>query len=1045
MVCLAVLLPLALLAQRPTLVVPVIHTSHIEHLSTSAAGQYLVSAGEDAAKIWETDSGKLIRSIVQPKGQGFAAAALSPDLLSLVTAGNSYIRDMEPTVAPTLLLWNPLTGERIRQLHAFPLGHHVLDVRYSAHQKYLMVTVLHRDWQPRTELFDPQTGERLHSWLGQGSFSLSGDQVLLRQADAVGWFDIPTGVLHTALGEPCLAVHAVQDTLHLFTNTGKLVRWAARTQQTVSTYATGLDSAYLAFMESYSGRGRAQFSDDGKRLMVAELDAPLAEEEDLLVFYFSVFNTSDGELACTVSAQTSMDGRWGIFTPDLRYHISAPIVSENADNRSLVEAYSTTTGAFGHTFGLPIFETTTMANRFTSDLAIDDYAGGNLIVVRGRSFGGAATVFDTRTGKSEQVEEEDLDAYLQAGGNTKDDRWQLVCQDYLSYQLIDNRTLDTVATLLIGEDGLGSSHTWAVTTPSGLFDASPDMMEELHYVSGLEIIELNQLKARFYEPGLLRKVLGLNPDPLRSTEGLMDVPLYPLMEAKVSKDGLRLHIRLTPRDGGIGPVSLSINGNEMQPTDLNPQRADSLTIDLTPYLGFCLPGGISSSSYEPNAASNTLALRAYNAAGWLKSAALKIPYTPPARARGGRTLQDNIPTVRLGGAQPSLYAVIVGTSDYAGEKLDLQFADRDASYFHQALRVVGEGLFGGRVFLELLHTDAADTARTRVATMANVQAAFAGLVGKVKAQDILLVYFSGHGVNHGVADNSQFYYLTKDIESEEKLTDPDIRNQYAISSDSLSAWIGRIYANKKVMVLDACNSGKVIEAFNPTSRDLSSAQIRAFDRMKDRTGMFIITGSAADKVSFEASRYGQGLLTYSLLEGMNGPGLLDPTPEGREVDVMKLFQHAADRVPVLARGIGGIQTPMLAFPSGGSSFGIGLLPAGVQLPLSQEKPVFIRNQFQDEDAFRDELALGEALGGHFRDLTTKGAQAELVFFDVIEFVDAYSIHGRYKQQGEVVTVDGRLFKGKTAIGQPFKVIGKKTDMPGLVDAIMNKVYDILEQ
>ena len=45
-------------------------------------------------------------------------------------------------------------------------------------------------------------------------------------------------------------------------------------------------------------------------------------------------------------------------------------------------------------------------------------------------------------------------------------------------------------------------------------------------------------------------------------------------------------------------------------------------------------------------------------------------------------------------------------------------------------------------------------------------------------------------------------------------------------------------------------------------------------------------GSAADAVSYEASRYGQGLLTYSLLQGMKGAAL----KEDQYVDVSKLFE-----------------------------------------------------------------------------------------------------------------------------------------------------------
>jgi hypothetical protein len=295
-------------------------------------------------------------------------------------------------------------------------------------------------------------------------------------------------------------------------------------------------------------------------------------------------------------------------------------------------------------------------------------------------------------------------------------------------------------------------------------------------------------------------------------------------------------------------------------------------------------------------------------------------------------------------------------------------------------------------------------------------------------------------VNYGDAENGQFYYLTKDIAGE-NLSDPEIRTNYAISSSELTEWIKAIPALKQVMVIDACNSGKMVQDLAAGSKDLSSTQIRALDRMKDRTGMFILTGSAADKVSYEAGQYGQGLLTYSLLQGMSGLAL----SEDKRVDVMTLFQYSRDKVPDLAKGIGGIQTPVLAFPVSGASFDIGIVDAQTKIPLAQVKPVFIRNVFQDEDRFDDVLGLADALEKYFRELTAKGAQAEFIFVDVQEYENAYSIKGRYTVSGD--TVDrcaGVCLKGKRRKARRLRSRVKRSDLPGLVEAIVDMVSGMLD-
>lgn len=58
--------------------------------------------------------------------------------------------------------------------------------------------------------------------------------------------------------------------------------------------------------------------------------------------------------------------------------------------------------------------------------------------------------------------------------------------------------------------------TWAVTDPAGRYDAAnAGDIAGVRWVVGTEPIDLKQLKNRYYEPGLLAKVLGLNPEPLR--------------------------------------------------------------------------------------------------------------------------------------------------------------------------------------------------------------------------------------------------------------------------------------------------------------------------------------------------------------------------------------------------------------------------------------------------------------------------------------------------------------------------------------------------
>ena len=72
---------------------------------------------------------------------------------------------------------------------------------------------------------------------------------------------------------------------------------------------------------------------------------------------------------------------------------------------------------------------------------------------------------------------------------------------------------------------------WAVMHPSGLFDASHGAMDKMYYLVGQEVIELEQLKERYYEPGLYQKVLGYDDGPLREVEQFKSLAMYPRIQS----------------------------------------------------------------------------------------------------------------------------------------------------------------------------------------------------------------------------------------------------------------------------------------------------------------------------------------------------------------------------------------------------------------------------------------------------------------------------------------------------------------------------------
>lgn len=141
----------------------------------------------------------------------------------------------------------------------------------------------------------------------------------------------------------------------------------------------------------------------------------------------------------------------------------------------------------------------------------------------------------------------------------------------------------------------------------------------------------------------------------------------------------------------------------------------------------------------------------------------------------------------------------------------------------------------------------------------------------LRPQDTVVLYLSGHGINYGGQDGD-FYCLTTGATSADAayLNDPAIRQTYALSSEELTRYLNLIPARKKLLILDVCAAGEGAEQLLIAARDLPASQIRALARLQSRTGFYVLAGSAADAVSYESNVYGQGLLTYALLQGMRG-------------------------------------------------------------------------------------------------------------------------------------------------------------------------------
>src|SRR5262245_59628321 len=223
---------------------------------------------------------------------------------------------------------------------------------------------------------------------------------------------------------------------------------------------------------------------------------------------------------------------------------------------------------------------------------------------------------------------------------------------------------------------------WALVDPEGRFDASPGGMKYLHYVSGLTTIALEQLKERYFEPGLLSNLLRYSREPLRDVGAFNEAKLFPEVKLSFAPNNAQLHIKLNDRGGGIGRVQVFINDSELiddargvgvktvSDTRVT-SEAPSATLTVNLLTALHLKPG------EPN----RIRRGAWNSEGYISnSPGEEIEWTAPGAVDTGAM---------------NLYAIVGGISTYSGDaRMNLLYPVRDARSIANVLKVAAARLFG---------------------------------------------------------------------------------------------------------------------------------------------------------------------------------------------------------------------------------------------------------------------------------------------------------------------------------------------------------------
>ena len=247
------------------------------------------------------------------------------------------------------------------------------------------------------------------------------------------------------------------------------------------------------------------------------------------------------------------------------------------------------------------------------------------------------------------------------------------------------------------------------------------------------------------------------------------------------------------------------------------------------------------------------------------------------------------------------HAVIVGISDYQSSALNLKWGEEDALDFYDALR----GSSGWE-------TDNITLLTNSSASRDAIKAALAGLAKRVRADDMVVFYFSGRG-SYGPdqppfdeGDGLDEYLVPFDGQASSPAQD--------LSDDTLEALLAALPTSNVLVILDTGFTATTSRSGIPSDREkclLRSGKVKTVapsivDGMGPelaRPGYVFISSAQNGAAPRESSQLRNGVFTHYFVEGMRGAA-----NTGRKTVTAQLaFQYAATRTSAYEAG----QTPQL--------------------------------------------------------------------------------------------------------------------------------------
>jgi len=557
-----------------------------------------------------------------------------------------------------------------------------------------------------------------------------------------------------------------------------------------------------------------------------------------------------------------------------------------------------------------------------------------------------------------------------------------------------------------------TNNDWLVFDENYRYDGSPGGRELLYFVCETEIIGLTQMKDALYVPGLAEKIMTGQEINYPKLSDLDLCHTLPLIE-KIENTGHAYQYKITPRKLGLEQVEVYINNKKVFSTPKKElhKQGEEYFLDL-----------------KEEEISKHLLAGTENRINVIGTVLTKEGNELKSRGVGVIRIANKKDENRV---TPRLFAVMIGVNDYKDPSLKLNYPVKDVEDLSKALEISTTKLLGKEnVFMYLIHSGVKSGKGYSTPEKEGIRKALEDIGKKARPEDIILMFFAGHGVMQG-SDEKRFTFLTAEASN---------LNLTGINTKELQDWLSfegphKILANKSILIFDACNSGQATQELVALARnDDQTRRIRQVEDLKDKSGMFILAASAPNQAAYELPQYEQGLLTYSMLSVLkSNPDILD---DGQFLNVQKWFLESEKFLKRLVESHGYKQD---AQPFGSANIRIGMVDEEVKsnIHLTEEKPVVICANVLNAETLSDGLMLKDLLNKELLNISERSMNNSIGFARQ-ETPDANKINILYQMNGETIVCQIRLMKGSEQLHQA-SVIGSKNDMQALVRKIIEEV------